>query len=221
MTPRDPETGEPLGPYTPPPPAPTGLDVEAVRGGARSWAEEAWDRGDVRAWLFRHGLTHFGARWGEWTPLATLDARVTAWMMRERDKAGLEGVVDDGELSARCAGSVVRYLRTLYVPHLSHVALGRPYHAWRQPGAVPLPLPEAERKIDEAKAVRRKGSDRTNGSRRQRAAQGKAAALQAWRIVSLEQNVAASVAAMIGQPRGTVKRWLWELKREGLLAHDP
>ena len=138
----------------------------------------------LRVWA----QTWFGARWGTWTPLATLEARVEAWCRRERDRRRL--AVTDDQIRRRCVRPVCTLLRGKVVPTLSHWRFNTRLYEWKHADADWHTLEEAEAMIEAQKARSRAGGQAGLAVRREEQA------LRQQRIGQL----------ILAQPRST--RWL-------------
>ena len=183
--------------------------------GSAAWVQEAFERGDPRAFIFRAAMVAWGRHWSWWTPCRTLEARVLTWCVAERDRGSHD--VPDGEVVTRCAQPVSSYLLRRLIPDRSHVKLGRPFH-WHLhcPPEEWMTLDEAEAFIEAEKERRRSGARSTNTAASEEAACGREAVLRAWQVHA-GRGARRAVIAATGLPEGTVRRYLNDLRREGRL----
>ena len=113
--------------------------------------QETLAEGRERGFLFLSLQEWWGTRWTLWVPLETLEERLTDAAMVAVEEAGLD--ITRGEAVRYAVVAVARYVREQWLPHMSHLKLGRAKHAWKYPHRYPaIPLEEAVMQIEERKA---------------------------------------------------------------------
>ena len=154
-----------------------------------------------------------GGAWGVWTPVDSLRHRLAALATAARDHARL--AVSDAHVLHALAPAVERCILTQWLPPLSHVDLGRPRQAWRDPSAPRLPLDEAAAVVDAERARRRRAGSLSGVRRRMLAMLDRDRVLAAsW---TLPRPTARAIALHTRIPLRSVQRHLAALQRDGLL----
>ena len=173
-------------------------------------AERDAAEGSAPAVLFCAALKHFGTHLGTWTPLETLDDRVRDWCAEERERRALPV---PGPLVDAAARRVGEYVVKCWLPYRSHILLGRPYHAWRRPDAVSVPVEQAVREVDAMKAKWRKAGRKGGkaNAQDQEARREELCALYTAAVVPVVKDVAKRWNVSVR----TVRYDLSSLRREG------
>ena len=197
----------------------SGVDVDAcmqalAESAPRGWAwvREPLAWGDEQQALWRAAMVTWGGRLSWWLPTGTLRARVRDWC---RQHARAEHPALRPVAVRAAADATSRFLRRAVIPSLSHVQLGRPWHAWapHHRGRYPLlPLPQAEQIVGEHLAARAADGRRTG----RRNAARRADLLAVHAALSDSGHSIREAARRCNVPISSAIRWIreWEAEQQ-------